>query len=388
MSQDHPKLSAKLVNLLTFVLQDPENETLRSDAFETALAEGAFREAGDQDPHAPPSNPLDVAWRHREALLHLAQGHYAQAKKILEGLLEEGKGDSVTRYNLAYAQFGMGSIFKAKEAAAALFQEPGEVAELAWSLWLRCQHHSMQLEEGLQAFVDAQSQRPMSPDAWGIASLMALDADRMEDSLGWSEHALGGNPNQMEALVARGSVLLDQQDAEAASGCFERALGLNAMDGRSWSGLAFTRMLQLDFPAALEAFQKAVTSMPFHIGTWIGLGWAEFMARHPQAAQAAFEQALALDRNFAESHGGLAVALAQQGHLDRAKTETELALKLDPRSLSARYAQSILSGESSNPEAFLRMSQRVLAQHPLPGEPAGWRTLADVVLRPTRPAKP
>lgn len=383
MTKDKQDLGLRLSQLQGFLRQDPANIALRADVFDAALAAGDFGEAGYQVAQALHADPADAGWLQRESLLLLAQGHYPQAEVALTGLIEAGHGDPATHYNLAYAQFGQGRHAKAQEALGALRDDPGELGGLAWTLWLRCEHHLLHLEEGLQSFMEALTHRLLPAEAWGVASLMAIDANRLEDAKTWSEHALKVDPDQLEALVASGSLAIGRQAVQPALERFEHALRINPRDGRSWSGLAFTHLLNLDFQNAEQAFKKAVGAMPDHIGTWIGLGWCEFLAQRPQEAQAAFEQALALDRNFGESHGALAVVLAQLGQRERAKNEIDLAIHLDPKGLSARYAQALLGGEANDPTAFLRMARRALAQHPapFPGEHGTARTLADVVLR-------
>jgi len=378
MSQDNQSHSDQLMRLLAYLQRDPENNTLRVDIFEHALAMGAFDEAGLQMSHARRTRPEDPAWKHREATLYLACGQYEHARDTLQGLLDEGFNEAGTRYNLAYAQFRLGLNEVARDMAAPLRQESAEVAALAWSLWLRCQHHLYQLDEALKAFTEALPLSTMGPDAWGVASLIALDSHRAQEAQTWADHALAEYPEQSEALVTSGTLALGRQDTQLAQKLLEQALRKNEKDGRILSGLAFTEMLKLNFPAALETFGRALTYMPDHIGTWIGLGWCRFVSNDVKGAQAAFERGLALDRNFGESHGGLAVVLAAQGDRVGAERELTIALKLDHKNLSARFAESILSGEVANAEAFQRMAHRLLSQRPsgIEGE-----TLADVVLK-------
>ena len=66
------------------------------------------------------------------------------------------------------------------------------------------------------------------------------------------------------------------------------------------------------------------------------MAWCNLMKKDLAAAQQNFEAAMALDRNFGETHGGLAVVLALQGRREEAKLSIERALRLDPQSLSAR----------------------------------------------------
>jgi tetratricopeptide (TPR) repeat protein len=378
MQQQKRDGAKNLRDLLSYLRQDPNNDKLQAAVFDAALAAGEFPEANFQVAHARRLRPQDKAWRHREALLQLAQGKYAAAQETLTQLIDDGAEEPSTMFNLAYATFGLGDIEEALEMVEELRSQPGELGDLAWALWLRCEHRLGHLEEGLAAFI--QAARAASPEASGVASLMALDANRSAEADRWSGEALARSPNQMEALVTRGTLALGRQDAAEATSLFERALERNRADGRSWSGLAFTRMLRGDFAAARTAFETSVQHMPDHIGTWLGLGWCEFFAGRIEAAKVVIEKALSLDRNFGESHGSLAVVLARQNAVDAAKREIDLALRLDRRNLSARYAEAILSGEADDPEAFRRLARRVLEQRSVGGD--GTRTLADVVLGP------
>ncbi len=376
--QENREKTARLDTLLSYLRQDPNNNRLRVDVFDAAMAAGAFPEAQFQLVHARHLRPQDMAWRHREALLQLAQGKFEAAEETLSGLIAEGCDDASARYNLAYAIYAQGEAATAREMAAPLRDAAGELGDLAWALWLRCQHLLVELDAGLSAFRAAT--RPPSAEALGVASLMALDAGRMSDAENWARLALSRAPDQIEALVAGGSLALGRQDKAAAEALFQRALAINPRSGRSWSGLAFVRLLETDFAAARAAFEQAVAHMPGHIGTWIGLGWAQIFAGDFAAARQTFETALSLDRNFGESHGSLAVALVRLNEIEAAKREIDLALRLDRRNLSARFAEALISGEANDPEAFRRLSQRALAQHQAPGADEGGRTLADIVL--------
>jgi Flp pilus assembly protein TadD len=59
-------------------------------------------------------------------------------------------------------------------------------------------------------------------------------------------------------------------------------------------------------------------------------------------AQSAFERAMSVDRNFGETHGGLAVVAALQSREEDARQLVRRALRLDPKSLAARYAEMLL----------------------------------------------
>jgi Flp pilus assembly protein TadD len=60
------------------------------------------------------------------------------------------------------------------------------------------------------------------------------------------------------------------------------------------------------------------------------------------SAGVAFDRALVLDRNFGETHGGLAVIACLQGREADARGSIKRATRLDPQGLSAQYARMLL----------------------------------------------
>lgn len=365
---------SRLNRLLGFLQQDPGNALLRADVFDSALAEGRFDIAEQQAVQWLETLPADAPWRHRLALVRIAQKEYAQARQMLSRLIEEGVADPSVPYNLAYAAFRE-EDFQAAMQVLTRMPESGDAATLAFTLLLRCQHRLGAIGEALTLFESHLAGGAISGEAFGVASLLAVDAGRMAEAAAWSERALAQDPRQLEALVARGSALLAVQDADAAAVVLDRALQVNPDDGRTWSARATASMLQMDLNQALQQYETAVGHLPEHIGTWHGMGWCRLMLKDVAGARKAFERALELDRNFAESHGGLAVVLAFEGRTDEAREAIERACRLDPANLSARYAEAVLSGEAADTARFRSLAQRVLA-----GRSVGGKSLADVIL--------
>jgi Flp pilus assembly protein TadD len=122
--------------------------------------------------------------------------------------------------------------------------------------------------------------------------------------------------------------------------------------------------------------RPALTFIPAHIGTWHGQGWAQVLRRDLAAARRSFQAALELDRNFAESHGALAVVLALEQQEQAARKHIELAKRLDVEGLSARYAEAVLTGEAQDTQAVQRLAQRLLGgrKAPLGGAMRDWLT--------------
>jgi tetratricopeptide (TPR) repeat protein len=354
--------TSQLAQLRGFLQQDPENWNLRADLFDAALAAGELEEARTQLDRARAQLPDDAAWKHRQGVLMLATRDYAAAQLAFEELLAAGQQESAILFNLAYAIFMQGRFQEASERLVPLLSRSDPGALPAWTLWIRCKHRLDDFDETLAAFRARAAEARMPADAWGAASLMAFDLGALQDAQAWSARALQERPDQLEALVTRGSLALAVQDVPAALGVLERALQVNPRDGRTWSAIAMTRMLSTDLPKADEAFARAVETMPGHIGTWIAWGWCRFLQKRLDLAQQAIEEALRLDRNFGESHGAYSVLLATRGQKVDAEREVEIALRLDPTCMSARYAQAILSGDAQDPEKVIKLGQRLLSR--------------------------
>ena len=93
---------------------------------------------------------------------------------------------------------------------------------------------------------------------------------------------------------------------------------------------------------SMEILKKAVAADPGYARAWINLAWAHSMAANygadweasNRAGLEAAERAVALDPNDAEAHAVLGEMLAFSGEFGRAKTELDIALRLNPGSFS------------------------------------------------------
>lgn len=361
-------IPAALAQLEGFLAQDPGNDSLRSEAFQTALRLGAREraqahlEAGLASGH----NPL--GWRLHQAHWLMAAHDWAAARDVLVALQQtpDAPPELVTCALQDQAQIALrqGEAEQGLSLLAPLMPAgqdgPAPDASIQ-TLWLRLMHHAEKLDEGLTEAKRWAKGSALGVDAAGVASLMALDAGDMALSQAWSEAALAHQPNQMEALVARGSIALGEQAPQRTKELLTVALQQNPNDGRTLSAWAFAEMLGGELSQARQTFALALKNMPEHIGTWHGLGWAALMQDDLSAARAAFDQAMLLDRNFAESHGGLAVVLARSGDRAGAEASINVAMRLDRNCMSAHYAQAVLDGTAQDAQALQSLAVRLMA---------------------------
>ncbi len=371
---------ARLNQLEDYLRQDPDNMPLLVDTFEAALRCAEWGRAAVHLRHGQELAPDDSGWTLREGDFWLAQSQYEQARQTLEPLLTQPnlpfEFKDILLHNLTYIDFQQGdyaacvlrlaSRLDAHENTGKGIEPVNPALEM---LWLRALHRVGELSRAILWTKSMAQAGQLSPRTAGIASLIALDGGELKLAQQWANLALDRATEQdqpIEALVTQSSLALAARDAARAQTLAAAALQLNPRDGRAWSARAFADLLASQLELARTHFANALAAMPGHIGTWHGQGWTQLLLRDLVGAQASFTQALALDRNFAESHGGLAVALAVNKDTQLARDHAELALRLDKTNLSGRYAQAILSGEVQDAEAFQRVVQRLLGDHAAP----------------------
>lgn len=351
-----------------YLREDPSNPGLLAECFQAALQCAEWERAAFHLGHAQALQPGNLAWALREGDLLLAQGHHERAAQVLGRLLTLGgtppEFTDAVLHNLAWIEFQAGRFQACTDQLAGRMQDTRKPASAALArLWLRALHHSGQVEQAVAWASAAQEQGWLPAAAAGVASLAALDADQLVLAGQWAQRALQQSTPAdppIEALVTQASLALARQDAAQAIALARSALQISPHDGRAWSAHALADLLAGDLPTALAHFDKALTTMPGHIGTWHGKAWAQLLSSDLAAAHSSFTSALELDRNFAESHGGLAVALALQGLGQEARHHAERALRLDASNLSGRYAQAILQGEIQDLESFQALARRLL----------------------------
>jgi tetratricopeptide (TPR) repeat protein len=365
----------RLARLMSYLSDDPDNDALRQEIFDLALSCGRWEAAGDQIRWASIRDVANAPWRHRHALLELAQAQWAAAETLLRGLIDEGHSAPAIVFNLAVAQFHQERFDAAIERLRALLDPWEPRFRDALQLTLRCMHHLHLLDQAI-VLLERFGSDDIGAGSLGVGSLIALDLGDMTRVERLAKQALALDAAQHEALVALGSLCVARRQAAGALDHLQRAAQMHPTDGRTLSALGMAQMLTEHLGAARDTFREAANRMPTHIGTWHGLAWACLLQRDVKGARDAFERALLLNRGFGESHGGLAVVQALAGESEEARLSLERALRLDPLSLSARYAEAVLNGETSDPERFTRLARRVLgARRDVEG-----RALADMVL--------
>ncbi|MBL8515563.1 MAG: tetratricopeptide repeat protein [Betaproteobacteria bacterium] len=371
---DRAKRLSRLIEL------DPENVSLILEAFDEAVAARAWDLATNCLERARAVGADRHVWLLRQSSLLLAQGDFQATVDLLVTLLGDHQSPIEFRraasLNVARAMFHLGEHDKAR----AVLLEGYDVLDFAempaQCLWVRTNHRLGDLPNLVRWGRALQAAGNLRPEVAGLLSLVALDCDDLTLAKEWSKVAEAADdaPISMETLTTLASVALADRNVKAALAWSEKAIERNPGEGRVWSIRAFAHLLAQDAAAAQSDFTRAIQLQPEHLGTWHGLGWLYLSQGDARSAEAVFHRAIEQDRNFAESHGGLAVALAAQGQRDEAVRAVSIARGLDPGCLSAHYADALIAGRLTSREALTAWVREVLGDdvHSQRRLAAGW----------------
>lgn len=364
--------AARLERLQVFLRTDPANANLALDAAAMARELGNLKAEGEILAAIAARHSDNAEIGHALGINALQQRDFRGAAVCFEALLASGHDHPAIRYNLAFAQFHAGNPQAAVQALASFTDADWEQLPQAHKLFAQAAHHID--EDGLSRTISHLQQylaiKPDDAEAHGLLALALFDDDLIEEAEQRIQATLQREPKEPNALLAQGGLALERQDHRLASESFQSVLQRRPSNGRAWSGLGFAHMLNLDFPASHEAFAKAVEFMPDHIGTWHGLAWLQMMNNDLAGAQHSLDKAMALDRNFGDTHGSMAVIAAIQGRTDDAKRMARRGRGLNPQSFSARYAESLLLARAGDRERAGEIIKTLLASSTKEGAPS------------------
>jgi tetratricopeptide (TPR) repeat protein len=333
---------------------DPRNLMLLADTAEAALDERQPGIASDLLVRYAAIAPLPAREVNLAGLAALQARRFDQAVDAFDALFAGGADDAGVRFNLAWARSNLKDFDAALEV---LDDETARTLPQAAELRVQLLH---QLGAFDQAGDSARAYIELHPDHPGLmaaVSVLALDIDDEELAAACAARA-GDHP---DALATRGTLALGDDHAIDALALFERALDRNPASPRAWVGLGLARMLSGQTEAAPADIDKGAEIFGDHLGSWIAAGWAYFVAGDQVTSRARFETALAIDPNFAETHGSLAVLDLLAGDPDEARRKSDVALRLDRQCYSAALAKSLLAASAGDQATAKRIFEHAAA---------------------------
>ena len=145
------------------------------------------------------------------------------------------------------------------------------------------------------------------------------------------------DPKTAQDLYARGRKFGGAGRFPEAIADFEKAMELDPRSSSAYSGRGAVRLSQNDLPRAREDYEKAVSLDDRNAEAHFGLGALALRAGRPADAVAELTRAIYLRPPTSRMLSLRAEAYRKTAELDRALSDADEAVRVDPKDLSARY---------------------------------------------------
>lgn len=375
-----PDQDARLQRLLGFLQTDPANARLLADALGLAMqlqrSDVVDSLAAHVATHGITASPVHA----QLCLHHLLHQRFTEALQAGRAALADGPVTGAWIYNTAWAAFMCGEYAESLHLLQQAFPDPADSPAEANILMARNLHHLEQRDDAIARLSASLEVDADNAEALGLRALIADDNGDYDLAIADARKALALVPDQPDALLALGDALKAGEDYSGAALAYRQLCERDPRSGRAWSGLAQVQMSELELDAAEQSATLAVEHMTDHIGTWHVLAWIHILKGNPAAARRALESSLAIDRSFADTHGGLAVVDVMEGRRDDAERKIRIAEKLDRNAMAVQYARLLLLQQDNDSEGARALVASVLARQ----APASDQTGLELVQRRIR----
>ena len=347
-------MSDHLKSLLEYLKSDPSNEVLRLDSARSALEEE--RPDVVQDILSIELADTDIAAQaqHLLALACMKARDFEQALNIFHNLLvSTASTDPGLLFNAAWSAAMVGE----KQRALSYLSDE-TVLQLGQAAMLKVQllHESGEFERAELIARELLQEHAEHSGFLAAVSVLAIDIEDERLAKDCASRA-GAHP---DALSTLGTLQLGGDDPRSARTFFEQSLSINPHAPRSWLGRGLCDLIDGHYNEALANIDRCADLFGSHIGSWIAAGWAALMKKDYVGSRRRFARALELDRNFAESHGGLAVIDILEAKPEEGRQKLKTALKLDRHCFSAALARFLILSEAQDTKAAAALLERAM----------------------------
>ena len=359
-AMDEQNLREQLQRYCAYLAQDPQNVRLYLDTLDVAIRV-SDKARIETLLDAPPLAAADsIAFLNLKGLAMLASSQFQLAEACFRQLLdrvEQGRENVV--FNLANAL-----AFQGRYADAEQILQQAELVPRNMQLLLQVLHLRDKLDALIAIALPYLEAHPEDHAVTGRLALVYMDQQDMAAARQWAERSLQYGESE-DAMVVLGYAHMED-NIPLAQQFFNHARHLAPAHGRAWLGQGLCAASSGNIHEAIQLLSRAAELQPEHPGTWHALAWSQMALQQWRQAEYSLQQALIADRNFADTHGALAVVAIMQGREAEAPHQIEVALRLNPQSFAAHYARSVLLERQGHAAQAKRIVEGLLAS-PLPG---------------------
>lgn len=335
--------SDRLTRLLSFIESDPTNITLLGDAAACAFDAQQFERCDELLARQQALGAMPPTSMNLRGLCAMARGKFDDALAVFAAL-PDNESNPVIRYNKTYAHAMLGHF---DDTLALLTDDVLAAVPQGSALRMRSLHHQGSLAEAIEVGKRYADHPEAGIEVCGLLAAALFDAGDLDSA----QHFASLAKRSPDGLAISGLLALGESRVCDARALFSEALDTQPENSRARLGAGLVLLEQHRFEQAAQQIDAAAQSFSTHAGSWIAAGWAHLLNGDLVQARARFERAGLIDRGFSEAPGALAIVALKEGRLDDARAQTKIALRLDPRCLSAALAQSLLNASAGNQAA-------------------------------------
>lgn len=339
-------LGPAVTSLKGFLQKNPANSEAHMLLAEAYRAQGNWDDAIAIYQAFIASNPKSPELPFFMATAYLQQNKLAEARKALALSLEISPdfapaNEAIIELDLAEKKFAAAET----RASATVAKNPKSAsAHLLLGRVYLAQSNAAKAEP---AFLKALELQPALSGARELLTKLYLGNQQVEKAVSSLKAAIEREPNDLGAQMQLGQLQERTKDFTGARVTYEKILAINPKFAGALNNLAYLYALQLgDLEKAQEMAQRAREILPTSGETGDTLGWVLLQRRQFSRALGLLEDSAEKLPKNAEVQYHLGMGFYLTGQEDRARTQLELALKLDkdfPGNDEARSALSVLA---------------------------------------------
>lgn len=362
MNNPDTDMNARLERLESYLALDGDNPVLLGEVATLQYQLGLLSAAKTNAEKLLQIDPQRASAHALLGLLASRAAEFSSAIAFLDRAIALGDTAPILQYQLADALVREGQ----PEAALTHAQRAAEsipALPFAPALYVRVLHCLGRLEDAIEYANNLQQAGladNCSASFHGAVALIYLDRDDLENARRAASDALQKDPLDVDGNTTFGMTALANGEREQALESFSRAIQQRPHNGRSWLGIGLAQMATGSFNEAAESLQRAADHLQNHLGTLNALAWVHIVNKDAGRAEKVLLAALEIDRNFAETHGALAVVSLMKGHLDSAMQAVKRANGLDRANFAGNFANSLIQQISGNPAQAQAIMEKLL----------------------------
>lgn len=330
----------QLERMLGFLEIDPENVPLLLNVGDLLHQSGDLAGAEDAYNRILDCQPGHGVASSRLAGVLISRHRFDEAEAVLQLLVSQAPDVAALNHNLGIAliyQSKWAEALEAFERAAA-----GGVTEAENTMYQAyCLHSLGRTGEALIKATLVLEQAPSEQTA-GHVAILQLDVGDLNSARRTATQLVKSSPRSIEGNLVLGALDLELQEIDDAFKRISLVLEQDPENPRALLSDGLVKLYNQQSPEAIQSFERALEHMPKNTGVWVTLGWAHLANNDLQSAEETFRKAIEVDRNFGESHGGLATVLALAERDAEAREVLDRARGLNRDSFGAAFALSIL----------------------------------------------